>query len=544
MSDSIGLNVANSSLPISPSNCVPLSPSSNLWNIALFFAANIFAHAATIHSRTGATKFNSFQRMCLMLVAPITAGTVATYAIVTFILGIKNRGIKWAAFLDSREGLEDAVPAEGVGILIPRDLAPVVAGRWKLVGAERHSLLLDHKKLDTDSREPHIPEPGASLQFILPPQSRLPGYKHHKFYPSSSFANEFIAVVQLIYGIYQLVSQFGGEFQVMGLSSPYVFAIPYLFMSLVNLVANMVMPSFTHIVILPPNNRISRSSSLTLKKRAIELQSIDSSNGTPHANKLVQESSSTRRESEDNTSETSGDLEKCNNEKTLVRRSWRIGKFCAREEYEWDEQYLVMSSILRRGRNPENPLTKRERKKLMAIRHPKFSFITWKIDWWWWGKKSFRRSSSWSIETNPTPEQERELEMWLEEHYPGVEASIRERPLRVYQYSRYAAVGVTLAVTTILLGALTRFRFMVGLYAGRNISWIYGPPAFLLLPFFFLEARGKTMRFYATVEGLSSTVHNLISAAYFGAIIQLGLALYSVGDCSVWSQADNQTWLT
>src|ERR1700724_392816 len=99
MSGAVGLNVANSTTGFSAANCVPLSTRSNLWNLCLYFAANVFAHAATIHPRNGATKMNSFRRMLLMLVAPITAGTVATYAIITFILGIKSHGLKWAHFL-------------------------------------------------------------------------------------------------------------------------------------------------------------------------------------------------------------------------------------------------------------------------------------------------------------------------------------------------------------------------------------------------------------------------------------------------------------
>lgn len=473
MGDAIGLNVANASLGISPTNCVPLSPSANLWNIALFFGANILAHAATIHSRTGATTFNSFQRMCLMLVAPITAGTVATYAIVTFILGVKKCGIKWAIFLGHRESLQDAVPAGGVGILIPRDLAPVVAGRWKLVGDERHSLLLNHEKIECDSREPLIPGPDAHLQFILPPQSRLPGYAHHKFYPSSSFANELIAVVQLIYGVYQLVSQFGGQIRVMGLSSPYVFALPYLFMSLVNLVANIVMPSYTHITIIPPQKSISRASSSTTLVSKAQTRDVE--------------------------------LAACPTTQLCRRRTWGIGKCFVTEELEWDEHYMILSSTARRGRKPDsNGYTKKERDRLIRTGNPKMSFITWKLDWWWWGKRPFRRCSSWSIETHPSTEREKELEMWLKRHYPGVEASIRERPLRIYQYSRYLAVSVTLLVTTVLLGVLTRFQFMVGLYAGRNISWIYIPPAVLLIPFFFLELRRTSVKFYASIEGLSS----------------------------------------
>src|SRR5271170_686732 len=103
-----GLNVANSTEAFSPSNCVPLSIRSNLWNMCLFFGANVLAHAATIHPRTGATKMNSLTRMLLMLVAPITAGTVATHSIITFILGVKNCGIKWAHFLSGKEELHEA----------------------------------------------------------------------------------------------------------------------------------------------------------------------------------------------------------------------------------------------------------------------------------------------------------------------------------------------------------------------------------------------------------------------------------------------------
>jgi hypothetical protein len=248
-----GLNVANSTEGFSPSNCVPLSTRSNLWNLCLFYGANILAHAATIHPRTGATKSNSIRRMILMLVAPITAGTVATYAIITFCLGIKRNGLKWAHFLGGAENLQDAVPAGAVGILVPKDLSPVVAGRWKLVGGDRHSLFLNNERTE-NPKYPHLPADNSYLEFILPPQSRLTEYKNHKFYPSSSFANELIAVVQLIYGVYQLVSQYGPEIQTMGLSSPYICALPYLFMSLVNLIANILMESYSHIIILPPHN--------------------------------------------------------------------------------------------------------------------------------------------------------------------------------------------------------------------------------------------------------------------------------------------------
>ena len=523
----LGLNVYNQTQAFSPSNCVPLPPRSNLWNLCLFFGANVFAHAATIHPRAGATKANSIRRMLLMLVAPITAGTVATHAIVTFILGIKKGGLRWAHFLSGKEHLQEAIPVGAVGIQIPRDLAPVVAGRWKLVGDERHSLMLNHERSHPHrtSKEPHIPASDALLEFILPPQSRLPGYENHKFYPSSSFANELIAVVQLIYGVFQLVSQYGSEIRLMGLSSPYTCAIPYLFMSLVNLIANLLMPTYSHVVIIPPTGpSLTRTSSTTaLMSRKIV---TSEEKGDVHLkDPSVSRSSSTTVVGDDNIITsipkcTTGtdDLEAATKNQFVRRSTWNIGKRYGTEIFEWDPQYLSISAILRRGPKPEKScLTKRERKRLVWQPNPDLSYVTWSLYYSWWGKgPGWRFSSSWSRETHPSSEKERELELWLERHYPGVETSIHARPLRVYQWSRYISVLMTLVVTTAVLGVLTKFRFMVGLYAGRFISWIYIPPTILLIPFFVLEMQKTSAGFYACVDSFS---------VYFGFRVELTVEL-------------------
>ena len=484
-----GINVANQTEAFSPTNCVPLSPGLNFWNLCLFFAANVFAHAATIHPRTGATKTNSFRRMLLMIVAPITAGTVATHAIVTFILGVKKGGLKWAHFLNSKESLSDAVPAGAVGILIPRGLAPVVAGRWKLVGDERLSLMLNHERSHPPktSREPHIPAMDASLEFILPPQSRLPGYENYKFYPSSSSASELIAVVQLIYGIYQLVTDYGSEIRLMGLSSPYTCAIPYLLMSLVNLVANILMPSYTHVVILPPQHSLSQTSSTTTLASK-ERVNVDTTEISKEELATVADIESRRKEN-------------------FVRHStWSIGKRYVTKTIEWDDRYMSLTEIMRRGTKPENDgYTKKERKKLIWQNNPQIGFMTWSFDGSWWGKGSgIRRSSSWSRDVNPSKEMETQLEVWLEQHYPGVETSIHARPLRVYQWSRYISVFITLIVTTGILGVLTRFQIMVAADAGRFISWIYIPPTILLVPFFVLGLNRTSARFIASIDAFSS----------------------------------------
>jgi len=404
-----------------------------------------------------------------------------------------------------------------VGIQIPRDLAPVVAGRWKLVGDERHSLMLSHERSHPHrtSREPHIPASDALLEFILPPQSRLSGYQNYKFYPSSSFANEAIAVVQLIYGIYQLVVQYGGQITLMGLSSPYCCAIPYLLMSFINLLANLLMPNYSHVVIIPPKEpSLTRTSSLTLlpshKRFRTEYKS-----SMPPKNPSVSRSSSTIIVEDDksiNSSEKvsrsdTRDLEAAIKKHLFRRSTWNIGKRYSAEEFEWDRQYLSISAIFRRGQKPERILTNRERRKLMCQKNPDLSYVTWSVYWSWWGKgPGLRFCSSWSRETHPSKEKERELELWLERHYPGVETSIHARPLRVYQWSRYISVFITLVVSTALLGGLTKFQFMVGLYAGRFISWIYVPPVILLIPFLILELQKTSVGFYARVDAFAGYV--------------------------------------
>jgi hypothetical protein len=101
---------------------------------------------------------------------------------------------------------------------------------------------------------------------------------------------------------------------------------------------------------------------------------------------------------------------------------------------------------------------------------------------------------------------EERLERYLATHYPGVKASIHEKPLRVYQISRYISVLSTLLVVTALLGALTRFHSMIPLYTGKFLSWIYVPPSVLLIPFILLDLNKSNVAFYRSVDFLSQSV--------------------------------------
>src|ERR1700721_2026929 len=105
MSSAIGSNVLNSTASVSPQNCIPLSSHDNLWSITLFLSANILAHAATIHPLNGAK--NTYRRMILMLIAPITAGTVAVNSIIVFGVGVWRGWIRLSWALGFTNGLKE-----------------------------------------------------------------------------------------------------------------------------------------------------------------------------------------------------------------------------------------------------------------------------------------------------------------------------------------------------------------------------------------------------------------------------------------------------
>jgi hypothetical protein len=182
-----------------------------------------------------------------------------------------------------------------------------------------------------------------------------------------------------------------------------------------------------------------------------------------------------------------------------------IGKRWTDEQIDWNDQYLCISKTLARGPRPEGDgLGKYERKRIMGKNNPNLSFITWTVRLSWWGKGNGKRySSSWSRDWGCPPEMEERLERYLATHYPGVTASIHEKPLRVYQISRYISVFLTLAVVTALLGALTRFQLMIPLYTGKFLAWIYLPPSILLVPFILLDLNKSTVAFYRSVDFLS-----------------------------------------
>lgn len=95
------------------------------------------------------------------------------------------------------------------------------------------------------------------VPFILPSNIRfLPRYRGVKIAPSSNALPSIIAIVQVILSIRELSVQYGLSISDKGLSSPYLMVIPYILMSLVNLVANILVGSYRRVTMIPMKDKL------------------------------------------------------------------------------------------------------------------------------------------------------------------------------------------------------------------------------------------------------------------------------------------------
>lgn len=229
-------------------------------SLVTFYATNIFAHAATLHLRPGVSWKDNVRAVFRAVVEPVTAGEVAFSAIGRWLVrlreGDRRVTLTWAAGGDS---FEYAVTAGALAITVPLQYAPLLAERWRRVTSRENVIMLDHTTWKP-TPEAKINEPVGwkklwkstrYVPYILPPTTRFPGYENHKISTSSSVLPQIIGTLQLILSGRQIYLHFRSSFREDGLSSPYVIVIPYFLMTLVNLLANMLVSSYTNITVLP-----------------------------------------------------------------------------------------------------------------------------------------------------------------------------------------------------------------------------------------------------------------------------------------------------
>jgi hypothetical protein len=234
-------------------NSIVNPPFSAPIRVTLFFVSVCVVHAMTAHVPIPECIEDSFGRGVSMVLGPVGSGISSFNSIVVFAMKI-GRG-DWPSWRYQRNNssLADAISASALAIRIPIRFTGVTDDGpfgWRRVkkgipvndGAEH------------DSRQSFLaagtPENNTVL-CSLPPICRITT-NSLKLFPSSNKLNTAFAILQLIYSVIEAYVQYEPMIRNQGLSSPFIIAVAYLYMSFINLIANLVQGSYTHITIIPP----------------------------------------------------------------------------------------------------------------------------------------------------------------------------------------------------------------------------------------------------------------------------------------------------
>lgn len=155
-----------------------------------------------------------------------------------------------------------ALIAGAIAIHVPRRFEKLLKTRnWERLG--------HHREVSTE--QTRVPESDPAfdelLQYILPPTAVVLD-KELRIYPESMFREATAGLLQLGFGLYQLISS-DAHFSVQrdGLASPFLMVLPYLGMAAVNTVINILDPAYPVITVLDISYRARRQLNHRLYQR-------------------------------------------------------------------------------------------------------------------------------------------------------------------------------------------------------------------------------------------------------------------------------------
>jgi len=271
--------------PVSGKNTIPSSQNSTLTppspfvglgnppftdpvRLALAFVGVCIVHTMTAH--TPIPPEHRIEHLVSMVLGPVGEGVQSFNSIVLFAVKI-GRG-DWPT-IRRPTSPHDVISAGAMAIRVPTrftELLDYGPYGWKRVtqdtpicefGADAvNDLLVD------------------AVICRLPPLSRItPGTAMPPLFPASNKLNTAFAILQLVYSAAQAYMQYEILIFAQGLSSPYLIAIPYLYMSFLNMIANLVQGSYTHVTIIPP----LRSSTNTIAPTVLSQPPSDNPTNEP-----------------------------------------------------------------------------------------------------------------------------------------------------------------------------------------------------------------------------------------------------------------------
>ena len=147
----------------------------------------------------------------------------------------------------SRAPLHDAISAGAIAIRIPIRFISVIPEEpfgWRKLN-RNIPIDADPSISATDDNVCVLYSLPWNCRFRTPPEAL-------SLYTASNKVKSTLAILQLRYSSFQAYIQYEPLINCQGLSSPFLIAIPHLQMSCVNLLANLVQGSYTHVTVIPP----------------------------------------------------------------------------------------------------------------------------------------------------------------------------------------------------------------------------------------------------------------------------------------------------
>ena len=149
-----------------------------------------------------------------------------------------------------RMPLHDAISAGAVAVQIPsNELISQDPCGWLRLPESVPCLGVDGR--------PHARNSDGTILYSIPPTSRFHVPPVFTIFPSSNVAKTIFKIVQFVYAGFVGYMMYGGLIGCEGLSSPFLMAIPLLFFSFVNSIANLVQGSYSYVVVIPRGHVVS-----------------------------------------------------------------------------------------------------------------------------------------------------------------------------------------------------------------------------------------------------------------------------------------------
>jgi hypothetical protein len=238
-------NETASSLPYVQSLLSPdLGPA---FQVALFFISIFFCHTLTAHFPLTEPPSQGIGRSTSLVLSPISTSVSSFHSV--FCVTKRTRlwqllTLRWPH--DHFSNI-DTLP---LAIRIPVRYRPLVDQNpnvWKPVSKDLPLIDLPGLPLD-NNQQPDL------IAFHLPATANLKGDRYRVVKQYSYFAKlqALIAFLQLGYSTWQAYSQYQSMFLKSGAGSPVIVALPALYSSFINMIANIIQRTYTHIILIPP----------------------------------------------------------------------------------------------------------------------------------------------------------------------------------------------------------------------------------------------------------------------------------------------------